>query len=118
MLVTGLSILPLIATLGTFFVYSGAALGAHRRRGASGRAVLAALCGDAASSCGIPVPFLTHRHPVFALAGMVLMSTAWGRWIYAMGFNERSAQLVGIPVDRVRLHPLRLERRACRRRRP
>jgi ribose transport system permease protein len=32
----------------------------------------------------------------------VLMWTAWGRWIYAMGFNERSAKLVGIPVGRVR----------------
>ena len=31
------------------------------------------------------------------------MWTAWGRWIYAMGFNERSARLVGIPVDRARL---------------
>ena len=30
-------------------------------------------------------------------------STSWGRWVYALGFNERSARLVGIPVDRMRI---------------
>ena len=45
---------------------------------------------------------------------------SWGRWIYGMGFNERSARLVGIPVDRVRLAPMALVarsrlRRACER---
>jgi ribose transport system permease protein len=37
------------------------------------------------------------------VAGVLLQATSWGRWIYGMGFNERSARLVGIPVDRVRL---------------
>jgi len=35
---------------------------------------------------------------------VLLRFTAWGRWVYAMGFNERSARLVGIPVDRARLY--------------
>jgi rhamnose transport system permease protein len=37
------------------------------------------------------------------VVAVLLRTTAWGRWIYAMGFNERSARLIGIPVDRVRL---------------
>ena len=101
-LVTGLGLLPLIATLGTFYVYSGAAV---------------ALTGGAAQSgvpgfllpwgrgmiAGLPMPFLTLALPFFVVVAVLLRSTAWGRWIYAMGFNERSARLVGIPVDRVRL---------------
>ncbi|MCL6709004.1 ABC transporter permease [Pseudomonas sp. R2.Fl] len=102
LLVTRLRILPLIATLGTLFVYSGLAL---------------ALTGGAAQSgvpawllpwgrgliLSLPVPFVTLVVPVFVIAAVLLLLSAWGRWLFAMGFNERSARLVGIPVDRVRL---------------
>ena len=102
LLVTRLAILPLIATLGTFFAYSGLALaltGGSPQPGVPhwllpwGRGTLG----------GIPLPFISAALPAFVLAGIVLVFTAWGRWIYAMGFNERSARLVGIPVDRTRL---------------
>ncbi|MET3579748.1 ribose/xylose/arabinose/galactoside ABC-type transport system permease subunit [Mesorhizobium robiniae] len=101
-LVTKLSILPLIATLGTFFVYSGLALALTGGAAQSGVPSWLLAWGRGVFS-SIPVPFLTIAIPVFAIAGTVLMWTAWGRWIYAMGFNERSARLVGIPVDRARL---------------
>ncbi|RTM08884.1 MAG: ABC transporter permease [Hyphomicrobiales bacterium] len=100
-LVARLGFLPFIATLGTFFVYSGVALaitGGAAQAGVPswllpwGRGVF----------LGIPLPFLTLAIPCFALAGLMLIATGWGRWIYAMGFNERSARLVGIPVGRVR----------------
>lgn len=101
-LVTRLKILPLIATLGTLFVYSGSAL---------------ALTGGAAQSgvptwllpwgrgliFSLPMPFVTLVVPVFVIAAVLLFYSAWGRWLFAMGFNERSARLVGIPVDRARL---------------
>lgn len=101
-LVTRLKILPLIATLGMLFVYSGLAL---------------ALTGGAAQSgvpawllpwgrgmvFSLPMPFVTVVLPVFIIAGVLLLYSAWGRWLFAMGFNERSARLVGIPVDRARL---------------
>ncbi|WP_454854229.1 ABC transporter permease [Rhizobium binxianense] len=102
LLVTRLAILPLIATLGTLFIYSGLALaitGGAAQSGvpawllAWGRGVFASL----------PVPFLTLALPAFAIVGIILLWTSWGRWIFAMGFNERSARLVGIPVDRFRL---------------
>ena len=32
----------------------------------------------------------------------MLPFTSWGRWVYAVGHNDRSARLVGIPVDRIR----------------
>ncbi|PKA44499.1 ABC transporter permease [Rhizobium sullae] len=102
LLVTRLKILPLIATLGTQFVYSGLAL---------------ALTGGAAQSgvptwllpwgrgmiLSLPMPFVTLVVPVFVIAAVLLLYSAWGRWLFAMGFNERSARLVGIPVDRGRL---------------
>jgi ribose transport system permease protein len=101
-LVTRLKILPLIATLGTLFVYSGLAL---------------ALTGGAAQSgvptwllpwgrgmiLSLPMPFVTLVLPVFIIAAVLLLYSAWGRWLFAMGFNERSARLVGIPVDGARL---------------
>ncbi|MCF6122386.1 ABC transporter permease [Mesorhizobium sp. M7A.F.Ca.CA.001.07.2.1] len=101
-LVNGLALLPFIATLGTFFVYSGAALAITGGAAQAGVPSWLLVWGRGVVM-GIPLPFLTLAIPCFALAGLVLLSTAWGRWIYAMGFNERSARLVGIPVDRVRL---------------
>lgn len=102
LIVTRIGIPPLITTLGTFFVYSGAALaltGGAAQPGVPepllswGRGVI----------FNLPTPFLTVVIPAFFVAAIMLSFTAWGRWIYAMGFNERSARLVGIPVDRVRL---------------
>lgn len=102
LLVTRLAILPLIATLATFFAYSGLAL-ALTGGGAQSGVPQWLLPWGRGTIAGIPTPFLTAALPAFAAAGIVLAYTAWGRWIYAMGFNERSARLVGIPVDRARL---------------
>ncbi|KGT92431.1 sugar ABC transporter permease [Erwinia typographi] len=102
LLIARLKIWPLIVTLGTFYAWSGLALaltggaalsGVPRELLPWGRGALAA----------IPLPFLCCVLPAFILAWGILQFTSWGRWIYAMGFNERSARLVGIPVDRLRL---------------
>lgn len=101
-LVTRLSILPLIATLGTLFIYSGLAVAITG--GAAQSGVPAWLLDWGRGAIGnIPLPFLTVALPSFAVVWIILLWTSWGRWILAMGFNERSARLVGIPVDRVRL---------------
>lgn len=101
-LVAKLKIWPLIVTLGTFYAWSGLALaltGGAAQSGVPrdilpwGRGVLAA----------VPLPFLCCVIPAFVIAWAILRFTSWGRWIYAMGFNERSARLVGIPVDRLRM---------------
>lgn len=101
LLVTRLRILPLIATLGTLFIYSGTAL-ALTGGGAMSGVPAWMLAWGRGSIASLPLPFITIALPAFVLAGILLLWTAWGRWIYAMGFNERSARLVGIPVDRVR----------------
>jgi ribose transport system permease protein len=102
MLVTRLRLLPLIATLGTFYVYSGAAVALTG--GAAQAGVPAYLLPwGRGTVAGLPLPFVLLAIPVFIASAVLLHATSWGRWIYGMGFNERSARLVGIPVDRVRL---------------
>jgi ribose transport system permease protein len=101
-LVTELCLLPLIATLGTFYVYTGAAVALTGGAAQSGVPAFLLPWGRGVIG-GLPMPFLTLTLPFFVVVAVLLRFTAWGRWVYAMGFNERSARLVGIPVDRVRL---------------
>jgi len=100
-IVTRLRILPLIATLATFYAYSGLALALTNGAAQGGVPTWLIPWGRGVVG-GLPLPFLTLALPAFGLAGMVLATTSWGRWIYALGHNERSARLVGIPVDRIR----------------
>ncbi len=100
-IVTRLRILPLIATLATFYAYSGLALALTNGAAQGGVPTWLIPWGRGVVG-GLPLPFLTLALPAFVLAGMVLATTSWGRWIYALGHNERAARLVGIPVDRVR----------------
>ena len=37
------------------------------------------------------------------LTGLMLSRTAFGRWLYASGGNERAAELSGVPVKRVQI---------------
>jgi erythritol transport system permease protein len=37
------------------------------------------------------------------VCGIVLSRTAFGRWLYASGGNERAADLSGVPVKRVKI---------------
>jgi len=102
LLVTRLRLLPLIATLATFYVYSGAAVALTAGAAQAGVPPFLLPWGRGAA-LGLPLPFLTLALPLFAVTAVLLGWTSYGRWIYAMGFNERSARLVGIPVDRIRL---------------
>ncbi len=101
-LVTKVRVLPLITTLGTFYVYSGLAVALTG--GAATGSVPGWMMGWGRGQFGaIPLPFLTTALPAFALTAVFLGTTAWGSWIYAMGFNESSARLCGIPVDQTRM---------------
>ncbi len=100
-LVTRLRIIPLIATLGTFYVYSGLAVALTN--GAAQGGVPAWLLGWGRGLVGVaPLPFVSVALPAFAIASVILGTTSWGRWVYAAGHNERSARLVGIDVDGLR----------------
>jgi ribose/xylose/arabinose/galactoside ABC-type transport system permease subunit len=100
--VTRYGILPLIATLGSYFIYAGAAMALTNGASLPGVPAWLVPFGRGAMG-GIPLHFLFLVLPLFLAAAGLLAFTAWGRWIYALGFNERSARLVGIPVDRMRL---------------
>ena len=102
LIVTRLGILPLIGTLGTFYIYSGTALAITSGANIGNVPASLTVWGRGILG-GLPLPFLTLALPLFLIAGGLLRFTSWGRWIYAAGFNERSARLVGIPVDRLRL---------------
>ncbi|CAM3691665.1 ABC transporter permease [Rouxiella silvae] len=101
-LVARLRIYPLIVTLGTFYLYSGLALCLTDGSAQSGVPAWALPWGRGMFG-DIPLPFLTLVIPAFVIVAVILSFTSWGRWIYAMGFNENSARLVGIPVDKVRI---------------
>ena len=100
-LVTRWRILPLIATLGTFYVYSGLAV-AITNGAAQGGVPAWLIPWGRGLLGGVPLPFLTLALPAFVLAGVLLGFTSWGRWMLAIGHDERSARLVGVDVDRVR----------------
>jgi ribose/xylose/arabinose/galactoside ABC-type transport system permease subunit len=101
LLVTRLGIVPLIATLGTFYVYAGLALALTGGRPIGGMA--AWLMGLGSGRLGpLPWHFLALTLPLYALALVALRATPAGRWLYAMGGNETAARLVGIPVAQSR----------------
>ncbi len=51
---------------------------------------------------GIPIGVLVLAG-VAAAGSLVLGRTAFGRWLYASGGNERAAELAGVPVRRVQI---------------
>lgn len=50
----------------------------------------------------IPIPFVVFALTALVL-GVVLHSTAFGRYVYAMGTNERAAHFAGVPTRRVKI---------------
>lgn len=51
---------------------------------------------------GIPISVIILAL-VAILCGLMLSRTAFGRWLYASGGNERAAELSGVPVRRVKV---------------
>ena len=97
-----------VATLGVMYVARGAALlitNGLTYNNLGGRAEL----GNSGFNwlgfnhlLGIPIGVLVLV--VVAIAGNVMLSrTAFGRWLYASGGNERAAELSGVPVKTVQV---------------
>lgn len=51
---------------------------------------------------GVPISVLVLAG-IAVLAGLMLSRSAFGRWLYASGGNERAADLSGVPVRRVKI---------------
>ncbi|MGW3955733.1 ABC transporter permease [Streptomyces sp. NPDC004752] len=106
-LITRLNVAPFIATLGMLYVARGAALLI------SGGTTYPNLGGDPSThntgfgwiGAGRPLGLPVAIWMMIALAVIVavlLRSTAFGRWLYATGGNERATELTGVPVKRVK----------------
>lgn len=51
---------------------------------------------------GVPIGVIVMTVVALA-AGLLLLRTAFGRWLYSSGGNERAAELSGVPVKRVQV---------------
>jgi erythritol transport system permease protein len=108
LVITRLGVAPFIATLGTLYVARGFALlitngetftklQGEKNLGNTGFVTLLA-----GKPLGIPMPVWLMA--AFAIAfSLLLTRTAFGRWLYATGGNERAAELSGVPAQRVKL---------------
>ncbi|MGO9995955.1 MAG: ABC transporter permease [Steroidobacteraceae bacterium] len=91
-----------LVTLGTYFVFDGLA-----DYFAGGQPVTIPYGGVADLFTGFlaRVPIVTiWASVVLVVAIGVLKYTKWGRYIYAVGGNEKTAKLVGVPVKPVKVY--------------
>ena len=101
-IITRLRLLPLIVTLGTYYAYNGLALALTGGAPISGLPISFGLLGQNAI-LAVPLHTLVLVLPIFLIMLFTLTQTPLGRWIYAVGSNEKAARLVGLPVDAIRL---------------
>jgi ribose transport system permease protein len=102
LIITRLKLLPLIVTLGTYYAYNGLALAL------TGGAPITGLPSDFGSLgqsafLGIPLHTLMLVLPIFVVMNFILTQTPLGRWVYAIGSNEKASRLVGLPVNAIRM---------------
>jgi ribose transport system permease protein len=102
LIITRLRLLPLIVTLGTYYSYNGLALALTGGAPISGLPSSFGVLGQNAVMA-IPVHTLVFVLPIFLVMMFILTQTPLGRWIYAIGSNEKAARLVGLPVNAIRL---------------
>lgn len=105
-LVTRLKVVPFIVTLGTLLVVRGAAKGfAHEQKIDAPLTWLKELLAALPQGEGwriVPWGVWLAIALAFLVAG-VLLYTRLGRHIIAIGSNEQTARLCGVPVDRVKV---------------
>lgn len=101
LLITGLSINPLVATLGTMSVARGLALVFTEGFSLSSLPPSFGLAGNT-NLLGLP-PIVWLMILFVAIGDFLLRRSTFFRQIYFIGSNERAARLSGISVDRVRV---------------
>jgi erythritol transport system permease protein len=108
LVIARLNVAPFIATLGTLYIARGIALlitngeTFTNLRGEESLGNTGFLTALASDPLGIPMP--VWLMVVFAIVfSLILNRTAFGRWLYATGGNERAAELSGVPVRRVKV---------------
>jgi ribose/xylose/arabinose/galactoside ABC-type transport system permease subunit len=105
LLITRLRVVPFIVTLGTMLLIRGAAKGlAEERRIEAPLTWINGLLRTARDGAGFGVPtgiWITLL--LAAVVGGVLGYTRFGRHLFAIGSNERTARLCGVRIDRRKL---------------
>ena len=102
--VTRLHMSPFVPTLATLSIARSLALIITRGRPISiyGQQQDAFLWLGGGDILGIPNPFIIFV--IMAVIFWILLSrTVWGRHVYAVGGNERTARLAGLNVDRLKV---------------
>jgi ribose transport system permease protein len=104
-LVTRLRVVPFIVTLGTMLLVRGAAKGlAEERRIEAPRTWLNDLLRALGDDSGFLVPSGIWLVAVLAvIVSVTLRYTRFGRHVFAVGSNERTARLCGVAVERVKV---------------
>ena len=98
---TGLKLNPLIVTLATMSIVSGAAL---ILTGGLTKPLMVGGFNWIGSGrvAGVPVPPILMLL-VYAALAVVLTRTHFGRFVYAVGGNAEASRLIGLPVTRVQI---------------
>jgi ribose transport system permease protein len=101
-LVTKLRVVPFIVTLGTMILIRGAAKGlAEERRIEAPSTWLNELLRSVSDGSSLWMPPGIWIVAIFALlVAATLRYTRFGRHLFAIGSNERTARLCGVPVER------------------
>jgi ribose/xylose/arabinose/galactoside ABC-type transport system permease subunit len=104
-LITGLRVVPFIITLGTMLLVRGAAKGvAEERRIEAPITWLNGLLRTARDGSGLIVPWGIWIVVVLAVVvAVTLLFTRFGRHLFAIGSNERTARLCGVRVERTKI---------------
>jgi ribose/xylose/arabinose/galactoside ABC-type transport system permease subunit len=105
LLITRLRVVPFIVTLGTMLLIRGAAKGlADERRIEAPMTWINGVLRTARDGSGFGMPFGIWIAVVLALGVAGLLGyTRFGRHLFAMGSNERTARLCGVRIDRRKL---------------
>jgi erythritol transport system permease protein len=108
LLITRLNVAPFVATLGVLYVARGTAL--LRSNGATFPNLIGK---EELGNTGFPLlgagTFLNLPYPIWIMIALALLAafiaskTPFGRQVYAVGGNERAAELSGIRVKRIKL---------------
>ncbi|MBC7783896.1 MAG: ABC transporter permease [Burkholderiales bacterium] len=105
MTITQIGLLPFIVTLGTFSALRGAAIGIADGRPiyVTGAKWLRSLLDVNSAILGLP-PGVWMLLGLSVLVAAVLRYTRFGRHVFAVGSNEQTAILCGIPAGRVKVY--------------
>jgi ribose/xylose/arabinose/galactoside ABC-type transport system permease subunit len=104
-LITGLRVVPFIVTLGTMLLVRGAAKGlSDERRIEAPITWLNELLRSVRGGNGLLLPWGIWLAAVLAVAvAITLQYTRFGRHLFAIGSNERTARLSGVRVERSKI---------------